>query len=81
MYLLRYQLKKAVVELEYSGEGLDEIATVKFFTGDNIPALKVGDVIVRVVTGYFDPAEVETLLGAPSKAKEKLGWVPQITLE
>ena len=37
--------------------------------------------IVRVDPRYFRPAEVETLLGDPSKAKEKLGWVPEITVE
>lgn len=69
------------LELEFSGEGVDEIATVKAITGDNAPALKVGDVIVKVDPRYFRPAEVETLLGDPTKAKEKLGWVPQITVE
>ena len=49
--------------------------------GDKAPALKVGDVIVRVDPRYFRPAEVETLLGDPSKAKQKLGWVPEITVQ
>ena len=65
----------------YSGEGLNEVATVKSITGDNAPALKVGDVIVKVDPRYFRPAEVETLLGDPSKAKEKLGWIPLVTVE
>ena len=73
--------KEAGIELEFSGEGLNEIATIKSIFGDNAPALKVGDVIVRVDPRYFRPAEVETLLGDPTKAKEKLGWVPQITVE
>ena len=73
--------KEAGIELEFSGEDIDEIATVKAITGDNAPALKVGDVIVRVDPRYFRPAEVETLLGDPAKAKVKLGWVPQITVE
>ncbi|EAA5873071.1 GDP-mannose 4,6-dehydratase, partial [Salmonella enterica] len=38
------------------------------------------DVIVAVDPRYFRPAEVETLLGDPSKAHEKLGWKPEITL-
>ena len=42
---------------------------------------KVGDVLVRIDPRYFRPAEVETLLGDPSKAKEKLGWVPEITAQ
>ncbi|ABM02617.1 GDP-mannose 4,6-dehydratase [Psychromonas ingrahamii 37] len=72
---------EAGIELEFTGKGLDEIATVKSITGDNAPALKVGDVIVKVDPRYFRPAEVETLLGDPSKAKEKLGWTPEITVE
>ena len=43
--------------------------------------MKVGQTIVEIDPRYFRPAEVETLLGDPSKAKEKLGWVPQITLQ
>jgi GDPmannose 4,6-dehydratase len=73
--------KEAGVELEFSGVGVNEIATVTAVTGNSAPALKVGDVIVRVDQRYFRPAEVETLLGDPSKAKEKLGWIPQITVE
>ncbi|MFT6904703.1 MAG: GDPmannose 4,6-dehydratase [Oleiphilaceae bacterium] len=69
------------IELEFTGEGLDEIATVKSIIGDKAPALKVGDVIVKVDPSYFRPAEVETLLGDPSKAKAKLGWTPEITVE
>jgi GDPmannose 4,6-dehydratase len=45
------------------------------------PFVNTGDVIVRVDPRYFRPAEVETLLGDPTKAKEKLGWVPEITVE
>jgi GDPmannose 4,6-dehydratase len=73
--------KEVGIELEFTGIGLKEIATVKSITGDNANAVKVGDVIVRVDSRYFRPAEVETLLGDPTKAKEKLGWVPQITVE
>lgn len=73
--------KEVGVELEFIGEGLEEVAIVKSITGDNAPALKVGDTIVKVDQRYFRPAEVETLLGDPTKAKEKLGWTPQITVE
>ncbi|MFV0595796.1 GDP-mannose 4,6-dehydratase [Shewanella sp.] len=69
------------ITLEFSGEGVDEIATVTAIEGDNAAALKVGDIIVKVDPRYFRPAEVETLLGDPSKAKAKLGWVPEITVE
>lgn len=69
------------ITLGFSGEGVNEIATVIAIDGDNAKALKVGDVIVKVDPRYFRPAEVETLLGDPSKAKAKLGWVPEITVE
>jgi GDPmannose 4,6-dehydratase len=69
------------IYLEFSGSGVDEIATVTKVTGDDAPNVAVGDVIVKVDPRYFRPAEVETLLGDPTKAKKKLGWVPEITVE
>ncbi|MDN8555942.1 GDP-mannose 4,6-dehydratase [Citrobacter werkmanii] len=78
---VRMSAKEAGIELEFSGEGVDEIATVSAVTGSNAPSVKVGDVIVRVDPRYFRPAEVETLLGDPTKAKEKLGWVPEISVK
>jgi GDPmannose 4,6-dehydratase len=65
--------------LEFSGEGVDEVATVAAIEGDKAPALKVGDVVVRIDPRYFRPAEVDTLLGSSAKAKQKLGWEPEIT--
>ncbi|MEL6700062.1 MAG: GDP-mannose 4,6-dehydratase [Pseudomonadota bacterium] len=67
------------VSLAFTGEGLDEVATVTAVTSDMAPALKVGDVVMRIDPRYFRPAEVETLLGDPTKAKTKLGWTPEIT--
>jgi GDPmannose 4,6-dehydratase len=67
--------------LEFSGEGVDEVARVVAIEGDKAPALKVGDVVMRIDPRYFRPAEVETLLGDPSKAKQKLGWTPEITAQ
>ena len=69
------------IEIEFSGEGVQEKGLVKSISGNNAPALKVGDVIVQVDSRYFRPAEVETLLGDPSNAKHKLGWVPEITVQ
>ena len=69
------------ITLEFSGEGVDEVATVAAIEGDNAPALNVGDLVVQVNPRYFRPAEVETLLGDPTKAKELLGWVPEVTVE
>jgi len=67
--------------LGFEGTGVDEVATVVAIEGDKAPALNLGDVVMRIDTRYFRPAEVETLLGDPSKAKEKLGWVPEITVQ
>ncbi|TDE34255.1 GDP-mannose 4,6-dehydratase [Antarcticimicrobium sediminis] len=69
------------ISLAFSGEGVDEIATIAAITGDKAPALNVGDVILRIDPRYFRPAEVETLLGNPAKAKANLGWVPEITAQ
>lgn len=69
------------ISLEFKGEGVNEVAIVANIDGDNAPALTVGDEIVAVDPRYFRPTEVETLLGDPVKAKEKLGWVPEITLQ
>ena len=44
-------------------------------------ALNIGDVIIKVDPRYFRPSEVETLLGDSSRAKSKLGWVPEITAQ
>ncbi|PWR18218.1 GDP-mannose 4,6-dehydratase [Zavarzinia compransoris] len=66
--------------LEFSGEGENEIGRVVAKSGNLAPAVNVGDVIVQVDARYFRPAEVETLLGDPTKAKEKLGWVPEISV-
>jgi GDPmannose 4,6-dehydratase len=68
------------VTLAFEGEGEQEIGTVAAVTGKQAK-VKVGDVIVRVDPRYYRPTEVETLLGDPSKAKEKLGWTPKITFE
>jgi GDPmannose 4,6-dehydratase len=73
------------IKLRFEGQGVDEHAVVAAIDGKGgellAPALKVGDVVVKVDPRYFRPAEVETLLGDPTKAKEKLGWVPEITVQ
>ena len=69
------------ITLEFTGDGVDEVAVVAAVTGDHAPAVKSGDVIMRIDPRYFRPAEVETLLGDPTKAKEKLGWVPEISAQ
>ncbi|NJA07589.1 GDP-mannose 4,6-dehydratase [Methylococcaceae bacterium WWC4] len=68
------------VTIRWEGSGVEEKGYVESIAGDKAPALQVGQNIVAIDPRYFRPAEVETLLGDPTKAKEKLGWVPQITL-
>ncbi len=67
------------IEIEFEGSGVEEIARVVKIKGSKAPGLSVGDIIMRINPKYFRPAEVETLLGDPTKAKQKLGWVPEIT--
>ena len=78
---IRLSARELGVELKFKGEGIDEVAVVSAITGNMAPALSIGDVVIRVNPRYFRPAEVETLLGDPSKAKELLSWEPEITLE
>ena len=69
------------LSVEFEGEGVDEVGRVTAVSGERAPSVQVGDVIVRVDPRYFRPTEVETLLGDPSKAREELGWSPEVTLE
>ena len=69
------------ITIQWEGEGADEKGIVIKTEGDNAPDVKVGQILVQVDPRYFRPTEVETLLGDPTKAKEKLGWVPQITVQ
>jgi len=78
---IQWSARELGITLRFEGQGADERATVEVIYGDNAPGLKVGDVIVKIDPRYFRPTEVETLLGDPSKAKQKLGWVPEITVQ
>jgi GDPmannose 4,6-dehydratase len=69
------------ITLKFQGNGITEVAVVTDIQGNNAPALKKGQIVVKVDPRYFRPTEVETLLGDPGKAKQKLGWVPEITAE
>jgi GDPmannose 4,6-dehydratase len=68
------------INLKFEGHAENEKAIVTSIDGDKAPALKEGDVIVRIDSRYYRPTEVETLLGDPIKAKDKLGWIPEISL-
>ena len=78
------------ITLDWQGEGVEETGTIATLDREQLVkaagrdvafACTVGDIIVRVDPRYFRPTEVETLLGDPAKAKEKLGWTPRIAFE
>jgi len=71
----------AGLTLEFTGTAENEIATVTAVDKEIAPGVSTGDIVVRVDPRYYRPAEVETLLGDATKAKTKLGWVPEITVE
>ena len=62
------------IQLQFHGFGLSETAMVTAIKGDLAPALKVGDIILRVDPRYYRPAEVRSLLGCSAKAQRELGW-------
>jgi len=78
---IRWSAAELGISLRFEGQGVGEVAIVEAIEGENAPALSVGDIVVRIDERYFRPTEVETLLGDPSKANEKLGWVPEITVQ
>jgi GDPmannose 4,6-dehydratase len=83
-YSVRQFVERAAAELgvsiRFEGEAEQEVGVVAAVTG-KLAKVKVGDVIVRVDSRYYRPTEVETLLGNPTKAREKLGWVPTTSFE
>jgi len=76
---IRWTAEELGLSLRFEGEGAQESAVVIAIEGDKAPGLKVGDTVVRVDARYFRPAEVETLLGDPGKARAALGWIAEIT--
>ena len=69
------------IKLRFQGKGVEEVGVVVSVENKDAKHVKVGSIIVRVDKRYFRPAEVETLLGNPQKAREKLGWEPKITMQ
>ena len=68
------------VELEFFGKGINEIAKIKSCS-DPKYQLELGKEVLSIDPKYFRPTEVDLLIGDPTKAKDKLGWVPEIELE
>jgi GDPmannose 4,6-dehydratase len=73
---------QAGIELEFKGEGANEVGLVKSAENKvHNKSIKPGTPVVLIDERYFRPTEVETLLGNPAKAKQMLGWEPEITFE
>ena len=77
---IEWSAEELGVTVRFEGSGVDEVGIVERIEGDKAPALKVGQTIIRVDPRYFRPAEVESLLGDPTKAKMKLGWEPVVSV-
>ena len=69
------------IGIDFKGKGLEEIGYVSNIKGELAPGAAVGQEIVKIDARYFRPAEVETLLGDPTRAKVELGWEPEITAQ
>jgi GDPmannose 4,6-dehydratase len=67
--------------IEFHGSGVDEVGVVAKIQANADNQLTVGQVVVRISEKYFRPTEVESLLGDPSKAKNTLGWQPEISVQ
>ena len=77
---LKLAFEEVGVEVEYKGSGVDEVGIVKS-TANSDYHFKVGQEVVKIDPKYFRPTEVDLLIGDPTKAKEKLGWVPEYDLK
>ncbi len=78
---IQWSAQEIGITLRFEGQGVDEVGIVDKIQRDNAPALQVGQAIIKIDPRYFRPTEVETLLGDPSRAKAKLGWTPEITVQ
>jgi GDPmannose 4,6-dehydratase len=78
---IHWSAQELGITLRFEGQGWDEVGVVEAVAGDQAPAIQAGQTIVRIDPRYFRPTEVETLLGDPTKARQKLCWVPEITVQ
>jgi GDPmannose 4,6-dehydratase len=86
-YSVRQMVEEAVnvvgIGLRWEGEEKEEIGIIDDLSQFKIQnsRLRIGDVVTRIDPRYYRPTEVETLLGDPTKAREKLGWTPKTTFQ
>ncbi len=77
---VRMAFREVGIELEFKGTGVDEKAYVTACNLDDFQ-LEVGKEVLSIDPTYFRPTEVDLLIGDPTKAKEKLGWIPEYDLK
>ncbi|SDB61935.1 GDPmannose 4,6-dehydratase [Flavobacteriaceae bacterium MAR_2010_188] len=77
---VRMCFKHIGVELEFAGEGVNEVGKIKSCSNVDYQ-LEIGKTVVEVDKDYFRPTEVDLLIGDASKAREKLGWIPEYDLQ
>jgi GDPmannose 4,6-dehydratase len=75
---IKMTFEEVGVEIEFKGEGVNEVGIVRSCTNDY--AFKVGQEVVKIDPRYFRPTEVDLLIGDPTKAQEKLGWKVKYSL-
>jgi len=78
---IQFAASELGLKINFSGTKENEIGRIEEIMENQFPNLKVGDEIIRVDKKYFRPAEVETLLGDSSKAREELGWKPETAIQ
>jgi len=76
---VRLAFKEVGIDLQFTGEGVNEKAFVVACNNEEFQ-LKLGKEVLSIDPAYFRPTEVDVLIGDPTKAKEKLGWIPQFDL-
>jgi GDPmannose 4,6-dehydratase len=79
--MIKTAFQNVGAELEFKGEGKEEVGIIKSSEGEFADNLKPGTTIIKIDPRYFRPTEVDLLIGDPTKANEKLGWIPEHTLE
>lgn len=77
---VKFAFEKIGVELEFKGEGIDEVGVVTHCSHPDYQ-IEIGKEIVAVDPAYFRPTEVDLLIGDPTKCNEKLGWKPKYDLQ
>ena len=78
---INWSAKALGITIKFNGSGLKEVGTVVGIEGDKALNLQIGQEIIKIDQRYFRPAEVDSLIGNPTKAKEMLGWEPIITVQ